>query len=167
MHIEQQDGDLYADTIKTTSMDNGDWKILLNEAMPNGGNYTLSLECPDCASPDSMDTLYNVTFGDVYYCAGQSNMELDMHFTFSRNQTYDAINEGKYSNIRYMTMNELDTSNVTFVVPPKTNPANEWQIVRPEITNISLSYSLDKFSAACWYFGMFLYVTCSITLVHR
>ncbi len=50
-----------------------------------------------------MAVMYNVTFGDVYYCAGQSNMELRMNFTFNRNITYDGIKSGKYRNIRYKT----------------------------------------------------------------
>eukprot|EP01083_Nonionella_stella_P223706 796974_1 len=153
--IKQVDGS-FSDKLTTTSMPNNDFKVLLNKAMPNGGNYTISLECDKCQDPNNMGILYNVTFGDVYYCAGQSNMELDMHFTFSRNITYDAINSGKYTNMRYMTMHEIDTTNITYVVPPITNPANQWQQVRPEITNISLSYSLDKFSAACWYFAQSL-----------
>lgn len=84
-------------------------------------------------------------------------MELDMHFTFNRNITYQSIMDGEYSNIRYITMNRFDLTNVTYVLPPMDNhPYNQWQQVRPEIANISLGWSLDKFSAPCWYFAQSL-----------
>ena len=80
-----------------------------------------------------------------------------MHYTFNRNITYQSIMDGQYSNIRYITMNRFDTSNVTFVLPPMDkHPVNQWQAVRPEIANISLGWSLDKFSAPCWYFAQSL-----------
>ena len=81
--IKQMDGD-YQDTLSANTDANGDWKVLLQDTRPNGGNYTLTVECGKCASPQAVSVLYNVTFGDVYYCSGQSNMELDMHFTFNR-----------------------------------------------------------------------------------
>ena len=149
VNIMQIDGN-FKDTLNTISMNNNDWKVLLNSAMPNGGNYTISVSCPKCVSPNDIDIIYNITFGDVFYCSGQSNMELDMHFTFSRNITYDSIKSGKYENIRYMTMYEIDTSNITYVVPTITNPANKWNF--PANNN-----TLDKFSAACWYFAQSLY----------
>eukprot|EP01084_Bolivina_argentea_P018292 34046_1 len=155
VNIKQIDGS-FSDKLTTKSMSNNDWKVLLNQAMPNGGNYSITLECDKCQNPTNMAVLYNVTFGDVFYCSGQSNMQLHMHFTFSRNETYDAINNGKYWNMRYMKINKIDTSNATYVVPPMTNPSNQWQQIRPEITNISLGYSLDTFSATCWYFAQSL-----------
>eukprot|EP01084_Bolivina_argentea_P265945 450930_1 len=160
LDIAQMDG-AYEDTLTTTSDANGDWKIIFNDAMPNGGNYTVTVSCGACtpSSPTlttASDVLYNVTFGDVYYCAGQSNMHLSMGYTFNRNITYEAITNGAYRNIRYKTQSEIDTSNVTYVIPRQSAPQYEWQPVRDEITNISLIYSLDKFSAACWYFAQSL-----------
>ena len=71
VNIQQMDGD-FEDTLSTVSMDNNDWKVLFNEPMANGGNYTISIECPGCANSSDMDTLYDITFGDVYYCAVKS-----------------------------------------------------------------------------------------------
>ena len=45
-------------------------------------------------------SLKNITFGDVYVCAGQSNMQLMMDYTFEANKSVAAIKEGKYQNIR-------------------------------------------------------------------
>ena len=87
------------------------WKALFPQPFKNGGNYTLSVECEGCLS-NNTETLYNITFGDVYYCSGQSNMELAMEWTFSRNLTYEGIKAGKYMNIRYQTYNNLYLPNV-------------------------------------------------------
>ena len=35
----------------------------------------------------------NVVFGEVWFCSGQSNAWLPMHFSLSRNRTYDALRE--------------------------------------------------------------------------
>ena len=70
VNIKQEDGN-FVDTLHaTTDAMTNDWKVLLNKPMPNGGNYTITIECPQCKNPNDMDGLYNVTFGDVYYCAG-------------------------------------------------------------------------------------------------
>eukprot|EP01084_Bolivina_argentea_P257933 434646_1 len=91
-------------THTTTSMHNGDWKILLPQTYTNGGNYTLTVQCQACSTqkqPITSQKIYNVTFGDVYYCSGQSNMKLFMHHTFNRNYTKANITKfGKYKNIR-------------------------------------------------------------------
>ena len=55
----------------TTSMYNGDWKVTLPSTYPNGGNYTFTVSCANCSYPDSTDTIVNVTFGDIIFCAGQ------------------------------------------------------------------------------------------------
>ena len=56
------------------TMDNGDWKLLLPRTYPNGGNFTFNVSCSQCfnatSKPHTFDVIYNVTFGDVYYCAG-------------------------------------------------------------------------------------------------
>eukprot|EP01084_Bolivina_argentea_P275324 469527_1 len=162
VNITQIDGN-YKDVLSTISDMNGDWKVILAEARPNGGNYSITVQCEECINPNIIDRLYNITFGDVFYCAGQSNMQLDMHHTFNRNITYNAINNGKYTNIRYHTQQEVLTSNITYILPPQNNPQYQWQQIRPEITDISLSYSLDKFSAPCWYFAETLDDTYNLT----
>ena len=62
------------------------WWVRL-DATPAGGPYTISAAQPqnrrDDSDSDSDDadtalTLSNVMFGDVYFCAGQSNMEFQL-----------------------------------------------------------------------------------------
>merc|ERR1719295_366975 len=149
---QQLEGRSYSDSVQSMTDSNGDWKVVLRDAMPNGGNYSVTVQCPRCGGNGS-DSLHNVTFGDVYYCSGQSNMELAMHFTFSRNTSYQSISDGRYRNIRYITMKRVEPSNVSYVLPPMKSAVNQWQPVRSEIVDVSLDYGLDKFSAPCWYFA--------------
>eukprot|EP01084_Bolivina_argentea_P085147 153898_1 len=86
---KDSNGNAYNNVLSTNSYINGDWKILLNSPMKPGGNYTFNIACDSCNNPSIDDTLYNITFGDVYYCSGQSNMQLRMHYTFNRNHTYN------------------------------------------------------------------------------
>ena len=80
-------------------------------------------------------------------------MQLELHFTFSRNYTYDNITKlGKYSNIRFITSNKggvLD-ANMSYILPPGKK-GGAWQLTNS--TNIDL---LDSFSAACFYTAQML-----------
>eukprot|EP01084_Bolivina_argentea_P145226 254588_1 len=61
------------------------WKITFSHAYNYGGNYTLNVQCNECIYSNISQQISNITFGDVYILAGQSNMELTMHNTLSRN----------------------------------------------------------------------------------
>ena len=76
------------------------WKAFLRPTKA-GGNYTITATCTGCHNA-SQTTITNVTFGDMWYCSGQSNMWLPVSSSFSRNQTVAAIKSGKYTNIRLM-----------------------------------------------------------------
>lgn len=56
-------------SFSTRSHSNKEWKIVLPKAFKNGGNYTLSVECPNCANNTNGNILYNVTFGDIFFFA--------------------------------------------------------------------------------------------------
>eukprot|EP00041_Stephanoeca_diplocostata_P003986 m.39872 g.39872 ORF g.39872 m.39872 type:complete len:692 (+) comp14765_c0_seq1:111-2186(+) len=130
-------------TVTATISDDGNgWKAVLRPAS-GGGNFTITATCNGCTN-GSIAVLENVTFGDVWYCAGQSNMWLPMRHTFSRNETIDSIRAGKYNNIRLMAGNSQDST--TF----------PWRTALEAISdgNASVpSYALFNFSGACWYFG--------------
>eukprot|EP00040_Diaphanoeca_grandis_P042178 m.264329 g.264329 ORF g.264329 m.264329 type:complete len:830 (+) comp55607_c0_seq1:15-2504(+) len=132
------------------------WKALL-KAAPSGGSYTLTLE-----QGTTSVAIVNVTFGDVWYCGGQSNMALPILHTFSRNISRDAILSGKYSNIRISG------------VKGNMNPTQPWTTLINAVTNVSQadvdswygyksssgpSYNSEstsrffQFSATCYYFA--------------
>ena len=78
------------------------WKVLL-PPRPAFGNYSIGAMCTQGCSGENATFevgLKNITFGDVYVCAGQSNMQLMMDYTFEVNKSVAAIKEGKYQNIR-------------------------------------------------------------------
>ena len=52
---------------QTKSNENGEWKVTF-EPMDAGGNYTIIAECLNCKYNNISAILYNVTFGDVFYC---------------------------------------------------------------------------------------------------
>jgi len=118
----------------------GVWKIILKNSRPAGGNYTLTASCDKCSNTE---VLINITFGDVWYCSGQSNMELPVHNTVSRNQTWDRVKNGELQNIRLYQMSNYNIQEPMFVVPK--GAGGTWKLV----TN-------DEFmvmSAVCWYFA--------------
>ena len=154
LYLQSNDND-NMDIYSTISMINGDWKILLNKTYKNGGNYTITVICNECNGTmiDNQKSLYNVTFGDIYFCSGQSNMNLEMHFTFNRNFTYKNITQfAKYSNIRFYTKRHLATKYKPYVIPLENEIINgkyQWH----QSWDIS---SLSRFSATCWYMAQSL-----------
>ena len=91
-------------------------------------------------------TLAHATFGDMWYCTGQSNMWLPVQHTFSRNESVTAIAKGKYSNIRGM-----------FAASASTPSAGKsWKTAQQAISDgnsTSPTYSLFQMGATCWYFA--------------
>lgn len=88
------------------------WKAALLP-MPAGGSYELRAGV-DGANEDTHVRLKDITFGDVWFCSGQSNMWLPVHFSFSRNATFEAVRKGKYKTIRM------------FTAPRNPQPDNAW-----------------------------------------
>eukprot|EP00620_Florenciella_sp_RCC1587_P012536 CAMPEP_0182557330 /NCGR_PEP_ID=MMETSP1324-20130603/1268_1 /TAXON_ID=236786 /ORGANISM="Florenciella sp., Strain RCC1587" /LENGTH=813 /DNA_ID=CAMNT_0024769361 /DNA_START=135 /DNA_END=2573 /DNA_ORIENTATION=- len=86
------------------------WKALLSPRTA-GGDYTVHVagttEDGDIITPPS--DLERVTFGDLWYCAGQSNMALTTHYSFEEpNVTRAIVEDGKYANIRLMQYGDMD-----------------------------------------------------------
>eukprot|EP01084_Bolivina_argentea_P264623 448294_1 len=149
LSIKNEDNQTFANH-STTSQSTGDWKISLPQTYPNGGNYTLTVYCNQCISYPNYTTIYNITFGDIYLCSGQSNMNLEMHFTFNANNTYNNITQlGKYSNIRFFTKRPwaMYDNISSYVIPAETDIINgkyKWH----SGSNID---RVKLFSATCWY----------------
>ena len=60
----------------------GHWKGYLKPTQA-GGNLTITASCAGCGGLNP-STIHSVTFGDVFVCSGQSNMQLSMIHTFDR-----------------------------------------------------------------------------------
>ena len=57
-------------TVRTKVADDGSWKVWVNTAKA-GGSYTITVK-----SGKEKLTVNDVTFGEVWVCSGQSNMEM-------------------------------------------------------------------------------------------
>ncbi|CAK9076056.1 Sialate O-acetylesterase (H-Lse) (Sialic acid-specific 9-O-acetylesterase) [Durusdinium trenchii] len=117
----------------------GTWKALL-PPQAAGGQWSITAR----AGTKSVE-MNSVTFGDVWYCSGQSNMALPLIHTMSRNISVDAIKAGKYANIRIHGMSG------------NMNPTQPWQKVSDAIQSPGSCEKGDcaffKYSSTCWYFA--------------
>eukprot|EP00041_Stephanoeca_diplocostata_P018767 m.396690 g.396690 ORF g.396690 m.396690 type:complete len:756 (+) comp21114_c0_seq4:60-2327(+) len=121
------------------------WKALL-PPMPAGGSFTITATCTGCTDVNKTITLTNVTFGDMWYCSGQSNMWLPVQYSFSRNESLAAVQAGKYNNIRGIFAPSATTYQL----------GNQWMTARQAAsdgTTENPTYSLFQMGATCWYFA--------------
>ena len=109
-----------AEVTKTTT--HGEWKVVL-DSKPAGGDYTITAACTSGCANSSSTVIEHVTFGDLWFCAGQSNMQLIMRHTFSRNDTIAALAAGKYNNLRVYQHPNIASATPIYVQPPKMRPA--------------------------------------------
>jgi len=122
----------------------GTWTAAL-PAMEAGGPYTLEARAESGAS----QTVSDVLVGDVWLCAGQSNMELAVGR--SRNGEFAAM-RAVNDRMRLLTVPHVD----------RTEPANDlpagaaWQVASPQ--------TVRNFSAACYYFARELQQTVTVPM---
>lgn len=132
------------DIVGTTTVSaSGEWISYFPPQAP-GGDWTVTARCTSGCKNTTVATLEHVVFGDVWYCAGQSNMWLPLHYTYSRNHTVANISAGAYDNIRLMAG---DSQKGTMW---------PWKTAKQAIANSNASaaqYELFDFSAACWYWA--------------
>lgn len=129
----------------------GSWKVLLPAAKA-GGNYSASAACSDCANT-SATILYNLTFGDIWFCSGQSNMQLSILHTFDRNYSKHMIANGYYRNIRFFNYPNIATKDGDEEYVPIENGGGPWyQTDAKKIDKRGNEvWAIDDFSAHCWY----------------
>jgi hypothetical protein len=81
------------------------WKAYLRPTKA-GGSFTISAKClTGCGTgadaARNVATIQRCTYGDVYFCSGQSNMALPLLHTFSAKQVQEEMQAGKYSKLRF------------------------------------------------------------------
>jgi hypothetical protein len=164
------------------------WKILLPQQKA-GGNFTFSATCltkkennindvseekgaielDDDNDNDDDDkttiSITNVTFGDIWYCSGQSNMNLPLIHTFHRNETAkNILYKNKYSNIRIMAGSSARIPYGKGSWSPdkygSSGGSNPWMTARQALLADDgkgvQNSRLFQVGAACWYFGQSL-----------
>ena len=146
-------------TVEAAAAGDGTWKALL-PAQHAGTGHTIT-----ASSGSGTITLERVAFGDVWFCSGQSNMELGLHFTFSVNETVAAISSAKYANLRMLHFDHNPQPAAQYVsadsivgASASTNsswitPAAAIAQSDPGCHGPSCQSTFSTFSATCWYFG--------------
>jgi len=116
----------------TRADDAGHWQVTL-KPIAAGGPYTLSVRVGDLSR-----SVHDVLVGDVWLCAGQSNMELPVW------RTLDAPNE--IASATQPTIRLFTVPKAAAVSAQRDLPASAaWRVTSPE--------SVRDFSAACFYFA--------------
>lgn len=141
------------------------WRAELKPQPTAGGVYTVTAVTSGSAA-NSTITLARVTYGDVYFCSGQSNMALETYYTFSADTLKAEIAGGKYSGLRHYMMGSMGNHYealapqwVTTQNSLSAGPQFKWHNVShsaslPSMDPASKEHSAwAQFSATCMYFG--------------
>ena len=90
-----------APSVRAENLPAGAFKAYL-QPMQAGGVYTITVSCKSgCnVSEPVVLVLQRVTFGDVFFCSGQSNMQLPLHYTYEADMRTAQVLAGRYGNIR-------------------------------------------------------------------
>lgn len=93
--------------------------------------------------------IHHVIFGDVWLCAGQSNMQHALGATLNRNRSLARAREGKYENVRLLPR-DYYVDDSLFPLPTSES-RSEWTSARHAAADPN--GTLLSFCAACWYFA--------------
>eukprot|EP00039_Didymoeca_costata_P002481 m.60480 g.60480 ORF g.60480 m.60480 type:complete len:832 (+) comp11324_c0_seq1:88-2583(+) len=138
------------------------WRAELQASPAHGGNLTITVSQKQDTNISSIN-ITNITYGDVFFCSGQSNMALELYYTFSAETLRQEVINGNYSEIR--------TFEYGFMSDRYEAPAPQYVITWDDTSmwyQISESAKLPpgnrgpapthspfaKFSATCMYFGV-------------
>lgn len=138
-------------TVTTTTNVDGSWKVLL-PPQSAGTGYTVTATCTGCTNSSAVASASDVAFGDVWMCSGQSNMEVTLRNTFSRNESYTEADAGKYNNIRLFQTWWRANKQPEYILP-HFKPSNVQSQAAAVNWTAPTSKTLPTFSAACWYEG--------------
>jgi sialate O-acetylesterase len=126
-------------THSTTAAADGTWHVFLDPVKEYGGPHTLTVKGKNTV------TFSDVLIGEVWVCAGQSNMQ------WSVNQSNDPDLEkaaAKFPNIRLISVPQVGTQE------PQWNFNGKWQQCSPE--------TVGNFSAVGYCFGRQLHQTLGV-----
>lgn len=126
-------------TYRTYSDDNGQWSVEL-KTPKFGGPYTITIN-------DGQDVvLNNVLIGDVWFCSGQSNMEMPLAGWGKINNFQQEIDQAKFPEIRILQVTK-NTSNLPITDFQTDNKG--WNEVTPA--------SIENFSSTAYFFAREVY----------
>ena len=144
----------YASPVATLGGDADAWRVEL-KPREAGGDFSIR-----AAYGADATTIANVTFGDVFFCSGQSNAWLVMNFALERNETYAAVRAGRYDHVRMRTQTRLNISDgaASYLAPPPPayDPAGgfpEGGWLRATGGAEDVDNTVAQMSAMCWFFA--------------
>jgi sialate O-acetylesterase len=121
---------LGSNSSETSADVTGMWEIKL-KPMPAGGPYTLQV------NGENQLSIKNVLIGDIWVCAGQSNMELPVKRS---NNAKKEIENANHPNLRLFTVDHQANADST-----RTNVKGEWSVCDPT--------TVVMFSGVGYFFG--------------
>jgi sialate O-acetylesterase len=123
-------------TYKTTTGDDGKWKIQLS-SLKAGGPYEMEI------SGKNKIILRDILIGDVWLCSGQSNMEHQM-------KLHDVFYAKEIASANYPEIRQFKTPYVTNLINPQDDlSGGAWKWANPTDAN--------DFSAVAYFFAKALY----------
>jgi sialate O-acetylesterase len=123
-------------TYRTKTGDDGKWKLQLSP-MKAGGPYTMDI------SGKNEITLHDILIGDVWLCAGQSNMVHQM-------KLHDVLYADEIANANYPEIRQLWVPNTTNLQGPQNDlSGGSWTSANPN--------DVREFSAVAYFFAKHLY----------
>lgn len=136
--------------LKTTSDVSGNWKITVETLKADGKPQSITI------SDGKSLSLKNILLGELWFCSGQSNMEMPMKGFKNQpveNSNMDILNSNN-RNIRLFTVKR----NASLI--PQTDVTGQWLEASPE--------TVREFSATAYYFGRLLNKTLNVPvgLIH-
>jgi len=72
-----------------------------------GGSFSVTASQSPGGGPNATISLHEITYGDVYYCSGQSNMALETFYTYSADSLKEEIAGGKYGQLRHFMFGSM------------------------------------------------------------
>ncbi|XP_070190149.1 sialate O-acetylesterase-like [Littorina saxatilis] len=120
-----------------TTVQNGNWKLKL-PAIKDPGPFVVNVISGDGGHV----TLNDVLFGDVWFCSGQSNMELDMNQIL--NSAYEIQKGIEKKNIRLLKVAHVNSTSPQY----DTKYYIRWTVPNKQY--------LPQFSAVCFLFAEYL-----------
>lgn len=126
-------------TIKTKSDQNGKWFAFIQTPIAKEGSaYTITIK------DDELLILSNILIGEVWFCSGQSNMEMPLRGFKNQpvNNSNDLIADADNNDIRLFRLTRKAAA------LPQDNCIGEWKIASPQ--------SAKETSAIAYLYGMLL-----------